>query len=126
MRKEQVQLRVAKPGNHHIAEGFVRGPKGARKGDAFWASPEAAMVYVNSGFAEPIGAALPGPQEMPQGAASQSKSSSGGPDGRSTGSRKSGARGVTGASSLSQADRVSTPSSSSTSRPGGNPEPDAT
>ncbi len=123
-KKDLVQLRVVRPGSHHIPEGFVRGPKGARKGDAFWTSRTAATNkertgYVDTGFAEPIGASLPGPQEAPAAGPGETKSSSGEPDGRSTDSQKSGVAGTVQSSFLSRADQVSQPSSSSTSGRGG-------
>lgn len=128
--KDLVQLRVVQPGMHMIDEGCVRGPKGSRKGDVFWARRENATNaqgkgYVDTGFAEPVGAGLAaerpvvGPAETKPAGPAETKSSSGGPDGRSIDSPKSGEPGTVASSSVSEADQVSTPRRSRRSKRGG-------
>lgn len=134
-KKDLVQLRVTRPGNHHIAEGLVRGPKGARKGDAFWAPRSRATNkekngYVDIGFAEPIGAGVapgeasqPGPAEASLGGPDEKKSSSAAPAGPSIASPKSGEGGTVRQSFLSEADRASIGRRSGSSNAGGTEEP---
>ena len=105
--KDQVQIRITKPGKHFIAEGYVR------QGQVLWVSQDTADRYINKeGLAEPA-AAQAGPTEFKEG----NESAGDDPATRSTGLAKSSEDGTVRQSSVSQADRVSQPSNASKSEP---------